>query len=777
MTGYRGFHGHLWGYLIAGAVLGLSTWAPCQGDTVRMKNGLVFTSQGAPEKDNSLVYIWDGLKRVVVRDSKIDKMVADNAFRTGERFQLNQPLVVHAGSMPKEVISVQAGPWNDLGRRTFRYVGSKVNRPLSMEQAIIEIGPHIIKYRGIDGFWLGLLETNQVPRPIVMSLLGRIEQTNEGERERLVRFLMDIGWYPEAKQELARLIKDFPRTDLSERATNARVFLIKAEATQRRSEIDLRLRAQQDQAVTGLLKTFGEKEIGTELQLEIREIERREAQQHAADKALAVELRRLGDRLSSAARAPWQKPLVEVLKAIDEAPDAVRGRFAAWQKARTDPAVTDEARFALAMSGYVVGHDAAVTDLKGAEAVWQARDTARNYLSGADPADRSSSAARLEGLAWPSAAGTPEMIHRLELLTRIVQLMPPPRHDPAAVPEKTMLHRVLEDENAEPTEYAVWLPPEYHPLRNYPALVVLHSGSGPSAAIDEWASEAARHGYILIAPEYNLPGQPHDYRYTTSEHAAVELALRDARKRYAIDSDRVFGAGQLLGGNMAWDYGLAHPDLFAGVVVVSGLPAKYVPKYLPHHERLPLFYVIGDLAPAANELVFSKYLKPAILKTWDITYVEYYRRGLETIPEEIPRAFDWMDRHRRDPIPKSFKVVTARTSDDRFYGVVVREFAPGFTTAPEAADILGQNLNPAEIKMTSSNLSNLIRLDVKGVKRLDLWLSPKLIDFKRKLEIRVQGRPYRGSKGPVKLDLESLLDDLRVRGDRQQIYWHRISIE
>ena len=71
-----------------------------------------------------------------------------------------------------------------------------------------------------------------------------------------------------------------------------------------------------------------------------------------------------------------------------------------------------------------------------------------------------------------------------------------------------------------------------------------------------------------------MPGQPPDYRYTTSEHAAVELALRDARKRYAIDSDRVFVAGQLIGGNMAWDYALAHPDLFAGVVVISGLPGQ-----------------------------------------------------------------------------------------------------------------------------------------------------------------------------------------------------------
>ena len=38
--------------------------------------------------------------------------------------------------------------------------------------------------------------------------------------------------------------------------------------------------------------------------------------------------------------------------------------------------------------------------------------------------------------------------------------------------------------------------------------------------------------------------------------------------------------------------------------------------------------------------------------------------------------------------------------------------------------------------MTSSSLNNLIRLDTKGVKRLDVWLNPKLIDFKSKFEVR-----------------------------------------
>jgi pimeloyl-ACP methyl ester carboxylesterase len=757
---------------LVGVVLAFAAGTVCRGDSVIMKNGLVYRSQGAPDRDNTLLYISDGLKRVVVRDSKVERIEANNAFRTGEKFNLVQPMSVHGGLQPEAVISVKAGPWNERGRRSFEYY-ARPNKPIRMEQAIIEIGPHIARFRGVDGFWVGQVEINQVPRDSVMHVLGRVAQNNLEERERVVRFLMDVGWRTEAKQELDRLVKDFPSTELKERAAIARQYLIQLDATQRRSEIDVSRKAQQYHRAAELVKSFNEKGIPAELLVEVREIERRDISQRAADQAMAADLRKLIDQLPSATRKSWKEQVAEVLEAIDQAPESVRDRLAAWRKARSQTAgMTSESLFSLAMSGFVAGHDRAAPELKAAEMLWKARELVRDYLGATDQGLRAERLAQLDELDWGAVAASTDVVRRLDVLTRIVQLMPPPSHDPATAVEKTQLHRVPEQENDAPTEYAVRLPPEYHPLRSYPAIVVLHSGDGPGKALDQWEAEAARRGYILIAPEYSEPGKPAEYRYTTSEHAAVELALRDARKRYAIDSDRVFAAGQLVGASMAWDYAVAHPDEFAGVVAISGLPAKYVPRYLPHHERLPLFYVVGEYAPAASSFIYEKFVKPLIMKAWDITYIEYFRRGLEELPEEITPAYDWMDRHRRDPYPKSFKAFTARASDARFYGIVVRDFSPGRTTAPEAAEVLGQNLNPAAIEMKSSPQSNLIKLEVAGIKSLDIWLGPKLIDFKRRVEVRIQDRPY--FKAQVKLQCEPMLEDLRVRGDRQQLYWYRI---
>jgi pimeloyl-ACP methyl ester carboxylesterase len=768
-SGIKAFHR----WAIVSFALAVAVGTPCRGDSVIMKNGIVYRSQGAPDRDNTLLYISDGLKRVVVRDSKVERIEANNAFRTGEKFNLVQPMSVHGGLQPEAVISVKASPWNERGRRSFEYF-ARPNKPIRMEQAIIEIGPHIARFRGVDGFWVGQVEINQVPRESVMHVLGRVAQNNMEERERVVRFLMDVGWPAEAKKELDRLVKDFPSQELKERAAIARQYLVQLEAVRRRSEIDVSRKAQQFHRSAELVKSFTEKGISTELLVEVREIERRDLSQRSADQAMAADLRKLVDQLPIATRKSWKERVAEVLEAIDQAPESVRDRLAAWRKARSQTAASSpESLFSLAMSGFVAGFDRAAPELKAAEMLWKARDLVREYLGAGEQGLRTERLTQLDELDWGAVAASTDLVRRLDVLTRIVQLMPPPLHDAATDVEKTKLHRVLEEENDAPTEYALRLPPEYHPLRSYPAIIVLHSGDGPNKALDQWEAEAARRGYILIAPEYSEPGKPAEYRYTTSEHAAVELALRDARRRYAIDSDRVFAAGQLVGGNMAWDYAAAHPDEFAGAVVISGLPAKYVPRYLPHHERLPLFYVVGEYAPAASSFIYEKYVKPLIMKAWDITYVEYFRRGLEELPEEITPAYDWMDRHRRDPYPKSFKAYTARPSDARFYGIVVRDFSPGRTTAPEAAEVLGQNLNPAAIEMKSIPQSNLIKLELNGIKSLDIWLSPKLIDFKRRLEVRIQDRPY--FKGQVKLQCEPMLEDLRLRGDRQQLYWYRIS--
>ena len=69
-------------------------------------------------------------------------------------------------------------------------------------------------------------------------------------------------------------------------------------------------------------------------------------------------------------------------------------------------------------------------------------------------------------------------------------------------------------------------------------------------------------------------------------------SLRDACRRFSIDTDRVFLTGHSIGGNAAWDMGLAHPDLWAGVIPIVAQCEKYCTLYWENASLVP-FYVLG----------------------------------------------------------------------------------------------------------------------------------------------------------------------------------------
>src|SRR5258708_31924955 len=95
-----------------------------------------------------------------------------------------------------------------------------------------------------------------------------------------------------------------------------------------------------------------------------------------------------------------------------------------------------------------------------------------------------------------------------------------------------------------------------------------------------WGSQSQRHGYIVIAPEY-VPqaAKNKGYDFSPESHQIVIDSLRDALLRFSVDSNRVFLSGHGMSGDAAWDMGLAHPHLFAGLIPINGALDHYAPHY------------------------------------------------------------------------------------------------------------------------------------------------------------------------------------------------------
>jgi predicted esterase len=272
--------------------------------------------------------------------------------------------------------------------------------------------------------------------------------------------------------------------------------------------------------------------------------------------------------------------------------------------------------------------------------------------------------------------------------------------------------------------------------------------------------QAARRGTIVIAPAWARSGQT-AYEYSAREHALVLAAVRAATRSFAIDTDRVFLSGHSLGGNAAWDIALAHPDLWAGLVLIAPTADCYVTHYWPNAERLPVYIVGGELDRACvqqNAIDLDRYFK----KSFDATYVEYRGRGHEHFSDDIQKIFDWMGRKRRTFFPREFEAVSLRPWDRFFWWVEMEDAPPRTVVLPEAwPPTTGTRPLSIEAKKGATN-SLTVR---SGAGRTRVWLSPELVDFAEPLTVTIDGK--RVHRGPITPDERVLLEDLRLRGDRQ----------
>ncbi len=101
-------------------------------------------------------------------------------------------------------------------------------------------------------------------------------------------------------------------------------------------------------------------------------------------------------------------------------------------------------------------------------------------------------------------------------------------------------------------------------------------------------------------------------------------------RRVSIDNNRVFIAGHYSGGDAAWDIAQAHPDLWAGLVVIgAGDPGGFIEHYVPNGRYVPstlcteaLMVLLLHLCDAEKTL--DKYIQSS---KNDFMYVSYPGRG------------------------------------------------------------------------------------------------------------------------------------------------------
>jgi enterochelin esterase-like enzyme len=430
--------------------------------------------------------------------------------------------------------------------------------------------------------------------------------------------------------------------------------------------------------------------------------------------------------------------------------------------------VSAEQLLSLAVTGWLLGGRSAEAKPEFAWQLWLARKLVMDYQT----------TVRRDAREKLIAAYKEQQSQRNPLVSveEFAQMIPnlPPIEPPAMPAAGSAEYTADSNRGGRAVKYHVQLPPEYHPSRPWPVLVVLHqTDETPKTAIQRWSAEAARNGYILAAPEWQSAPKA-AYQYSADEHNTVLDMLVDLRRKFQVDSDRVFLAGSASGGSMAFDLGMSHPDQFAGVLPTCGLQGHWGDRYKRNAQYLPFYTVCGDMAGGLHAEMRQLY-KDWISNSFPVIYVEYKGRGIEQYPAEIAHSFDWMNRKTRyfpsgEVGAARREFTTLRHEDNRFYWLstdnIVKampaKWNPSFGGASLSATVINAN-----------------KIDVKavGVKQVTVWFSRGMkAELSKPLTISVN-LAARWSAKMVKPNLTTLLEDFLERGDRQRLYIARVDID
>lgn len=778
------------------AVLVILLAAPAQAEQqVRLHSGLVlrgsvlelatlnqhaFSAASAAGGEVRLLPIWmidDGLRRVYVHKSGMVAEATPVEDLT-QRLQFWQPVASGGRTVGGIGPLLGVSAFNNYGQRVVTLRGTEGN-PISIIQGITEINARFAKVEGLRGNptyqWDMRVATAAIPDDQLDRLFTRrIDQQDLTKRLEVVRFFIEAERFGEARAELERAIKDFPE---EERLAPQLRVLAQRQGTQLLAEAKLRRDAGQYQLASEILSNFPLRDVtrvtGIEVQDAIDSIQNGVTEGQRLVAQLRRQIQTLGD-------AYPQGPLLALADEIEAAlsPDTI-GRLSDYSRLGGVDTLPLDNRVALAVGGWLLGSGSGMQNLVVASSLIDVRDRVAAFLASPDAEERAAILDQLRQVEGADASHVAKML----------PLMPPPLPLPEAArgeQDPGLYHMTGEHSPNGRGEYLVHLPPEYNPLRPYPCIVALHPvGSPPEGQIDYWAGrldsrsgsrlgQATRHGFVVVAPAWTRPGQRH-YESTPREHAEVLAALRDAMRRVSIDADRVFLTGLGDGGSAAWDIALSHPDLWAGMINISGDPSPYVRFYSSNATYLPMRFVFGEISGSPPTLarigdVLDRYMRP----NHHAMVITYRGRGPEHFYEEIHHHFDWMrlPTLRRRPPPQTIDTVTMRRGDQFFWWLEMPTLLDNIVVDPFLWDQT-DNRRPGKVA-ASIGEGNQIRISQGPSERFTVGLEPSMgLRMDEPIIVR-----YRSRTARVQFDgtLDHLLEDVRTRADRRRPFWTSVNL-
>ncbi len=211
-------------------------------------------------------------------------------------------------------------------------------------------------------------------------------------------------------------------------------------------------------------------------------------------------------------------------------------------------------------------------------------------------------------------------------------------------------YRSAIDDTAQP--YRFYIPANYDAKKRWPMIVALHGMGGDEnsffAGYDNGAIRrvAEERGYIVVCPKGRGPYS----MYMASAERDVIDVIKELKRDFSIDDDRVYLMGHSMGGYGSWSVAVNNPDLFAAIAPIAGGGTPFSRPKLKAITHVPWIVVHGDKDPTVPVEESRKMVRAGKELGVEIKYIEVPggNHGDVVVPA-FKDIFDWFDAHKRRP--------------------------------------------------------------------------------------------------------------------------------
>jgi hypothetical protein len=722
---------------------------------------------------------------------------------TDDRVDYVMRPVLNAQKMPPVADIVDEGTWDVNHERDFTFRAAPNGPTATIKQKIGTLTPNFVRVDCVTNpkfkaawAWSSVYLTRELPPDTVAAAArtapaleikpGMAEAERIGRQLRYADFLTRSGFYDLAQAALDDILRAFPAQ--KERVVERQTAIARLRAREDFEQLKRLHNAGQYAEVNKRLATFPAENVPEDTLASFRELKAEYEGVDERSKETVKHLERCLAELIPLAETQHRDAFKEAVKTIKaDLYFGSVGRLEAFlsqakqadklAKAGKKPDLSPSQLMGLAVTGFLLGNGAAEANADVALKLWHTRQMVLDYLR----AERGDARRKLLNEFRMDST-------TLDDIMRIIPTLPPvePEEKAAGMIDKTVEVKLPGNRSR---TYDLRLPPEYRHSRAYPVLIVLHKeGEKPADMIDRWAKDAAENGYILAAPEWVNKNNQGFYTYGDSgEHEVVVETIRDLRRHFQVDSDRIFLFGQGQGANMAHDVGLSHPDFFAGVSSMGANPEYHAQGYWRNCQYLP-FYVVTGTNSGKNEENVHKVFEHWASRNYPMLWVTYKGRGADWFGGETANIFDWMRAKRRAlPLHQlgtdglgtdgGNEYFTVRPTDNSFYWLTTDNIDPSFIMPSFK---LFRNFKAARMTATVDRARNEIRLSTMGLHHVTVWIGrnakgENLIDFDKPVTV-TPNTGLRPKTQKLEPSAAVLLEDLVNRGDRQRLFLQKIEM-